>query len=122
MSDELTCKIVLVGESGVGKSSIIDKYINSNFDINSELSKAATFLKKNLEIKDGKTLELEIWDIPGDENMKESTKYYLPETAVFIFVYDVTNKESFERLKNSWVNYIREYIEKQRENFSDKSK
>ena len=43
MSDELTCKIVLVGESGVGKSSIIDKYINSNFDINSELSKAATF-------------------------------------------------------------------------------
>ena len=54
--------------------------------------------------------------------MKESTKYYLPETAAFIFVYDVTNEESFERLKNSLVNYIREYIEKQRENFSDKSK
>ena len=65
---------------------------------------------------------MEIWDIPGDENMKESTKNYLPVTAAFIFVYDVTNEESFERLKNSWVNYIREYIEKQRENFSDKSK
>ena len=122
MIDYIPYKVVVLGDRGVGKTSIINKYIKDEFDIDIEPTAAVFFSSKNI-VNDGyKPFQLELWDIPGEEKMRELTKIFLKDAIVFIFVYDVTNEESFERLKNSWVNYRREYIEKQRENFSDKSK
>jgi small GTP-binding protein len=102
-------KVVLIGESGVGKTSIIGQFVDQLFQEDQQTTIGGTFSTKTIKCSDGITLKLEIWDTAGQERYRSVTKMFYKDANVAILVYDITNKFSFEELKNYWVNQIIEY-------------
>ena len=102
-SKDNSIKIVLIGNSGVGKTCISQKFINENKEINLEQNSTigASYFQKFLEI-DGKTLTLDIWDTAGQEKYRSMGKMFYKDAYIVLFVYDITNEESFTELKNVW--------------------
>ena len=101
-------KIVLIGESGVGKTSIISRYINNSFDLQVLTSSSAQFISKTITLSDDTALKLDIWDTAGQEKFRSLAKIFYKDAKVIILVYDITNKASFDNLKNYWFNEIEE--------------
>ena len=106
--DYTPCKIVLLGEAGVGKTSIINRYISGSFSQIVMTSTASSFFSKKIELDDKKKIKLQIWDTAGQERYRSLAKIFYQSAAVAVLVYDVTLKRSFEQLKEFWVNEIKE--------------
>ena len=105
-----SCKVVLLGESGVGKTSIINRFINDTFDPNSLTSLGASFISKPLYIIDKKkSLKLDIWDTAGQEKYRAITKFYYKNVKIALFVYDCTNESSFHSLGTFWIQNVKEH-------------
>ena len=106
-------KIVLLGDSGVGKTCIISRFISGQFDINVNSTNGASYASKKIDYPElGKSLMLDIWDTAGQEKYKSLTKFFYKDAAMVILVYDITRKESFDNLKNFWYKEIQTYGEK----------
>ena len=103
-----TFKIVLIGESGVGKTSIISQFIDQNFQDDLQTSTGGTFSSKSFIYGNGKILKFEIWDTAGQERYRSLTKMFYKDTNAAILVYDITRKISFEELQNYWAKEIQE--------------
>ena len=109
MNEVIPCKVVLIGESGVGKTSIINRYANNQFSPNLDPTPGANFTTKQLEIKGFKQqIKFEIWDTAGQEKYRALAKVFYKNAHICILVYDITRKKSFEQLKNFWINEIKE--------------
>ena len=104
------CKVVLLGDSGVGKTCIISRYISGTFDSNSASTNGASYASKNItyEKLGGKSLLLDIWDTAGQEKYKALTKFFYKDAAVAILVYDITLRQSFDNVKEYWYEQIKE--------------
>ena len=103
------CKVVLLGDSGVGKTCIISRYISGNFDPNSASTNGASYASKNVTFENsGKSLMLDIWDTAGQEKYKALTKFFYKDAAVAILVYDITLRQSFDNLKEYWYKQVQE--------------
>ena len=101
------CKVVLLGDSGVGKTCIIARYISGNFNENTTSTNGASYASKIVTYnKLEKSLSLDIWDTAGQEKYKSLTKFFYKDAAIAILVYDITNKSSFENLKDYWYKEI----------------
>jgi Ras-related protein Rab-22 len=101
-------KVVLVGESGVGKTSIITKFIDETFQEDQQSTTGGTFSTKSVICDGGKILKFEIWDTAGQERYRALTKMFYKDANAAIMVYDITRKDSFEELKNYWSEQIKE--------------
>ena len=111
MSDETeenNFKIVLIGESGVGKTSIISQFVDQIFENDLQTSTGGSFSSKTLTFNNGKTIKLEIWDTAGQERYRALTKIFYKNALAAVLVYDITRKQSFEELKNYWIKQIKE--------------
>ena len=103
------CKVVLLGDSGVGKTCIISRYISGSFEKNITSTNGASYCSKMVKFDDlGKSLLLDIWDTAGQEKYRALTKFFYKDAAVVILVYDITREDSFENLKNYWYNQLQE--------------
>ena len=104
-----TCKVVLLGESGVGKTCIIARFINNTFEDNLISTTGASYAGKTMTFDEygGKSIKFEIWDTAGQEKYRALAKVFYKTAAVCILVYDITRKTSFEELKNYWVNEVK---------------
>ena len=105
-----TCKVVLLGESGVGKTCIIARFINNTFEDNIMSTTGASYAGKTMTFDEyqGKSIKFEIWDTAGQEKYRALTKIFYKDAGVAILVYDITRKESFEELKNYWAEQIKD--------------
>jgi small GTP-binding protein len=104
-----TCKVVLIGESGVGKTSIIQRYINNTFKSQLMSTPGANFVTKNVIMEDdNQSIKFEIWDTAGQERYRALAKVFYKNAAVCVLVYDITRKTSFNELKNYWYKEIKE--------------
>ena len=101
-------KVVLVGESGVGKTSIITQFIDQTFQEDIQSTTGGTFSTKSVVCDGGKVLKFEIWDTAGQEKYRSLTTMFYKDANAAVMVYDVTRKESFEELKNYWSGQIRD--------------
>ena len=101
-------KIVLVGESGVGKTSIITQYIDNIFQKDQQSTIGGTFSTKTIKCGNGKILKLEIWDTAGQERYRSVTKLFYKDANAAILVYDITNKFSFEEIQNYWFGQVKD--------------
>ena len=101
-------KVVLIGESGVGKTSIITQFIDQEFQADQQSTTGGTFSTKSVVCDNGKTLKFEIWDTAGQERYRALTKMFYKDANAAVLVYDITRKESFEELKNYWAEQIKE--------------
>ena len=108
MSDIESFKVVLVGESGVGKTSIITQFIDQTFQEDQQSTTGGTFSTKSVKCGNNKTLKFEIWDTAGQERYRSLTKMFYKDWNAAILVYDITRKDSFEQLKLYWAEQIKE--------------
>ena len=99
--DEIQCKITFVGESSVGKTSLIQQYVNNIFDPNYLTTIGGDQLLKPYII-DGKKINLNIWDTAGQERFRSINKIFLKNSKIVILVYDITKKESYDQIVNFW--------------------
>ena len=101
-------KIILVGNSGVGKTSIINRYYLNEFSNYMESTTTMNFIPKEVSIK-GRNLILNIWDTVGQEKYRSCNKLFVKNSNIVIFVYDITTKKSFEDLQY-WYDFINNEI------------
>ena len=98
-----TAKVVLLGESGVGKTCIISQFISGVFDPDTVTSLSAQYLTKSIDFKEyNKSIKFEIWDTAGQERFRSLAKIFYKDARVICLVYDITNKKSFQELKDFW--------------------
>ena len=109
-----TCKVVLLGESGVGKTCIIARFINNTFEENLISTTGASYAGKTMTFEEygGKSIKFEIWDTAGQEKYRSLTKIFYKDAGAAILVYDITRKESFEEIQKQWINQIKEFAPK----------
>lgn len=101
------CKVVLVGESGVGKTSLISQFIEQEFFELQTSTTGATFSTKLINVgKYNTELLLEIWDTAGQERFRSMSKIFYKEAAIAILVYDITKPQTFSELHEYWINAI----------------
>ncbi|XP_056642151.1 ras-related protein Rab-18-B-like [Diorhabda carinulata] len=105
-----TLKILIIGESGVGKSSLLLRFTEDNFDPEQTLTIGVDFKTKRLNI-DGNTVKLAIWDTAGQERFRTLTPSYYRDAQGAILVFDVSNYASFSKLE-MWLNELETYSTK----------
>ena len=108
LGEEEAFKIVLIGESGVGKTSIISQFIHKIFQDDIQPSMGGTFTSKSLLFEDGKVLRLDIWDTAGQEKYRALTQMFYKDANAAVLVYDITRNDSFEELTKYWIDKIKE--------------
>jgi len=94
-------KLVLLGESAVGKSSLVLRFVRQEFYEYQESTIGAAFLTQTVTVND-QPIKFEIWDTAGQERYRSLAPMYYRGAAAAIVVYDITNAESFQRAKQ-WV-------------------
>jgi Ras-related protein Rab-1A len=99
-----TFKVVLVGDSGVGKSSLLNRYFDGDFSDYFNTTIGIDFKSKEINVKE-KTAKLQIWDTAGQERFRNITTSYYRKAHCFILMFDTTNKDSFANL-NYWYGEI----------------
>lgn len=98
-------KIVFLGEQGVGKTSLITRFMYDTFDDHYQATIGIDFLSKTMYLDD-KTIRLQLWDTAGQERFRSLIPSYIRDSHVAIVVYDVTNKKSFEYI-DKWVEDVK---------------
>ena len=101
---EIKLKFVILGESMVGKTSIINRYINDSFTERYLCTVGIDFQEKIVN-KNNKKIKLQIWDTAGEERYRNITKSYFKACDGFIIAYDINNKQSFDQVRY-WVKEI----------------
>ena len=98
-------KIMILGETLVGKTAIITRYTKKIFAENYLTTVGIDFQNKQLNIN-GKKINVEIWDTAGQERFRNIAKTYFQSSDGFLLVYDITSKDSFNKL-NDWYDQIK---------------
>ena len=93
-------KVILLGESAVGKTSIIRRFYDETFDLKETSTVSMSYVDKIVEI-DGKKYKLIIWDTIGQETYRTMTQLFLNNSKIVIMVYSIDDKRSFTNL-NFW--------------------
>lgn len=95
-------KLVLLGESAVGKSSLVLRFVKDQFDDYRESTIGAAFLTQTVALDDSTTVKFEIWDTAGQERYKSLAPMYYRNANCAVVVYDITQTASLDKAK-SWV-------------------
>ena len=106
--EEEIVKVILLGESGVGKTNLINIATGKDFDETEATTSASSFSIRKVTIKK-KVYALNIWDTIGQEKFRQFTKIFYNSSKIVIFVYDITSPQSFSEL-NYWVEDIKKAL------------
>ncbi|KAL9653143.1 hypothetical protein ABK040_006359 [Willaertia magna] len=101
-------KIIVIGDVGVGKTSLIRRYVDNDFADHYSSSLGVDFKTKEYETKDGTTVKLQLWDFQSlnDNRFATVAKHSYTEAHGIVIVFDITNKDSFEDLETHWLTEI----------------
>lgn len=94
-------KLVIIGDTCVGKTSILSKFFRNEFDINSNSTIGVEFSKKLIKVENS-TINLQVWDTAGQERFRAITTAYYRGSKGILLVYDITNINTFDNL-NRWL-------------------
>lgn len=105
-TDTIHCfKILTIGESGVGKTCILRRFVENKFLKNHLATIGIDFKTKNIEI-DGTPIKLKIWDTAGQERFRNITNQYYKGADGIVLVFDVVDQKSFDKIKE-WMTQIK---------------
>ena len=106
-------KVVLLGEAGVGKTSIIQQFTTHKFDPDILSSISSQYTAKTIDFIDlNAAVKFDLWDTAGQEKYRALAKIFYKDAKIIIFVYDITNKKSFEGIKKYWFEQVKIHSEK----------
>uniref|UniRef100_A0A7S1IZX7 Uncharacterized protein n=1 Tax=Eutreptiella gymnastica TaxID=73025 RepID=A0A7S1IZX7_9EUGL len=103
-------KVVLIGDSGVGKSNLLSRFTRNEFNLESKSTIGVEFATRSLPTPDGKTIKAQIWDTAGQERYRAITSAYYRNALGALLVYDITKPRSFESV-NQWLKELRDHSE-----------
>ena len=98
-------KLIVVGETNVGKTSLIKQYIDNIFSEEKIATVGYDTITKEIAIEDRK-IKLNIWDTCGQEQYRTINQMFVKNSKIALLVYDITQKDTFNELKNYWYTYI----------------
>ena len=101
---EYIYKIVILGDTSVGKSSILYRYYHDKFNDNFETTIGASFYSKDIM-----NIKFQMWDVAGQERYKSLTPMYYRNADIALIIFDITNIETFTKAKY-WINELEKYI------------
>jgi len=93
-------KIVLLGHFGVGKSSLIRRFVEDTFTDNYKVTIGVHIMKKDVEVSENKTASLIIWDLEGNDDITNTRPSYMLGTSGIIYVFDLTRPTTYEQLES----------------------
>ncbi|PSS05636.1 Ras-related protein [Actinidia chinensis var. chinensis] len=102
-------KLVLIGDSGVGKSNLLSRFTRNEFNLESKSTIGVEFATKSLKI-DGKVIKAQIWDTAGQERYRAITSAYYRGAVGALLVYDVTRHTTFENVMR-WLKELRDHTD-----------
>ena len=106
---EILYKILLLGDSSVGKSCLLKRYTDNTF-LDIHISTIGLDYKlKEVKLKDGKTVKVQIWDTAGQDRFRAITKNYYKGAQGITLIYDITNQITFENVRK-WIDQIKEEV------------
>ena len=108
IESEIECanaKVVLIGESGVGKTCIVKQFTTKTFDSDCASSLSGQFNSKIISVGN-KNFRFDLWDTAGQERYRSLAKIFYKDADIIIFVYDITNKNSYEALQTYWYDQV----------------
>ncbi|CTQ41243.1 Rab family, other [Babesia microti strain RI] len=101
-------KIVLIGDSNVGKSNLLTRYTKNEFNLESKSTIGVEFATNAHILKNGKVCKVQIWDTAGQERYRAITSAYYRGAVGALICYDITSRSSFENVKR-WLKELRDY-------------
>eukprot|EP01129_Flabellula_baltica_P015590 TRINITY_DN799_c0_g3_i2.p2 TRINITY_DN799_c0_g3~~TRINITY_DN799_c0_g3_i2.p2 ORF type:complete len:228 (-),score=68.95 TRINITY_DN799_c0_g3_i2:2795-3478(-) len=111
MSEEFDVlyKVVLVGDSGVGKSNLLLRFTKGQFKEDTTATIGVEFAVKSIDI-DEVSIKAQIWDTAGQERYRAVTSAYYRSAVGAMLIYDITNKESFDNIER-WLDELRQHAD-----------
>jgi len=104
-------KVILVGDTTVGKTSIINNFDNKKFqETLTQTSSVKSNIIKTLELDNNIEIKLDIWDTASQELFRALIKSYYSNADGVIIVYDIKQKSSFDSIKNYWLKEVKENV------------
>ena len=107
MNDDSVYKVLILGDSSVGKTCFLLKYTDRVFNEVYMSTIGLDYRLKTLTLKNGKKVKLQIWDTAGQDRFRTITKNYYKGANGIILIYDVTSTETYENVEN-WISQIKE--------------
>lgn len=105
--EEIRVKLLIIGESCVGKSSLLTQYVEEEFSLNHTTTIGVEYKQKSLKMEDGNSIRVQIWDTAGTTRYNTITPNYYRNVDGILLVFDISNKKSFEMV-NFWINEVNE--------------
>ncbi|KAL7580260.1 hypothetical protein ACA910_012996 [Epithemia clementina (nom. ined.)] len=102
-------KIVLIGDSGVGKSNLLSRFTRNEFNLESKSTIGVEFATKSIQAE-GKTIKAQIWDTAGQERYRAITSAYYRGAVGALLVYDISKHSTFENVER-WLKELRDHAE-----------
>jgi small GTP-binding protein len=102
---DMIFKIVLIGDTSVGKTNILSKYLSNEFDPDSKATVGVEFGTRDFQIENNK-VKVQIWDTAGQERYRSITNAYYKGAKGSLLVYDITNPKTFENL-DKWLSDLK---------------
>ena len=96
-------KYIIIGDSGVGKSSLLLRYTDDRFDSGNNLTIGVEFGTKIININNKTTVKAQIWDTSGQESFRSIVRAYYRNCAIVILVFDITNRKTYKSI-DYWIN------------------
>ena len=106
---ELLYKILLLGDSSVGKTCFLMRYADNTFQEIHMSTIGLDYKLKNVQLDDGKIVKIQIWDTAGQDRFRSITKNYYKGAHGIILIYDVTSRKTFENVQH-WITQIKEEV------------
>jgi small GTP-binding protein len=100
-------KIALIGDSGIGKSSILIRFTENDFKDDTTSTIGVDFKIVSVDLGNGTFAKMQIWDTCGSERFKSLTASFIKSCPAFLLIFDITKYKSFKNLEN-WMNIINE--------------
>ena len=102
-------KVVLIGDSGVGKSNLLSRFTRNEFCLESKSTIGVEFATRSISV-DGKTVKAQIWDTAGQERYRAITSAYYRGAVGALLVYDITKAQTFENVER-WLKELRDHAD-----------
>ncbi|XP_071131447.1 ras-related protein Rab-26-like isoform X6 [Mytilus edulis] len=109
-ADEVFYKVMLIGDSGVGKTCLLVRFKDGAFLSGSFISTVGIDFRNKVVDVEGTKVKLQIWDTAGQERFRSVTHAYYRDAHALLLLYDVTNKASFDNIR-AWLGEINEYAQ-----------
>lgn len=106
MDPEILFRVIIIGDTGVGKSCFLLRFSDNNFKEQYDVTIGVEFGSKTISVAN-KAIKLQIWDTAGQENFRSITRSFYRRADAVLLMYDISNKRSFNNL-NDWVREIKE--------------